>query len=58
MMTKSIFGDKRENFLMGLKMDFEFFEVGQIYKRFPAKYFLRGISFINWAERIYKGFPL
>ena len=26
-----IFGVKRENFLMGLKIDFEFFEVGQIY---------------------------
>ena len=24
-----IFGVKRENFLMGLKIDFEFFEVGQ-----------------------------
>ena len=43
---------------MGLKMDFEFFEVGQIYKIFPAKNFLAVISFINWAERIYKGFPL
>ena len=27
-------------------------------KRFPAKNFLAGISFINWAERIYKGFLL
>ena len=26
-----IFGVKRENFLMGLKIDFEFFEVGQFY---------------------------
>ena len=25
-----------KNFVMGLKMDFEFFEVGQIYKRFPV----------------------
>ena len=57
-MTKSVFTDKRKNFLMGLKMDFEFLEVGQIYKRFPAKKKLAGISFINWAERIYKGFPL
>ena len=38
-MTKSVFTHLRENFLMGLKMDFEFFEVGQIYKRFPAKKF-------------------
>ena len=30
-MTESIFTVKRENFLMGLKIDFEFFEVGQIY---------------------------
>ena len=29
-MKKSVFTHKRENFLMGLKMDFEFFEVGQI----------------------------
>ena len=29
-MTKSVFTHKRENFLMGLKIDFEFFEVGQI----------------------------
>ena len=36
-MKKSVFTDKRENFLMGLKMDFEFFEVGQIYERFPDK---------------------
>ena len=57
-MTKSLFAHLRENFLMGLKMDFEFFEIGQIYKRFPAKHFLAGISFINWAERIYKGFLL
>ena len=57
-MTKSVFTHKRENFLMGLKMDFEFFEVGQIYKRFPAKNFLAGISFTNWAERIYKRFLL
>ena len=35
-MTKSVFTHKRENFLMGLKMDFEFFEVWQIYKRFPV----------------------
>ena len=30
-MTKSIFTVKQENFLMGLKIDFEFFEVGQFY---------------------------
>ena len=29
--TKSIITVKRENFLMGLKIDFEFFEVGQFY---------------------------
>ena len=62
-MTKSVFTHKRENFLMGLKMDFEFFEVGQIYKRFPAKIFfsrdffyklggtnLQGISFIKFTK--------
>ena len=38
-MTKSTITVFRENFLMGLKMDFEFFEVGQIYLRFPAKKF-------------------
>ena len=35
-MKKSIFTHLRENFLIGLKIDFEFFEVGQIYKRFPV----------------------
>ena len=46
--TKSIITVKRENFLMGLKIDFEFFEVGQIYWRFPAKKFYKGISQINF----------
>ena len=62
-MTKSVFTDKLENFLLGLKMYFEFFEVGQIYKRFPAKkifsrdFFyklggtnLLGISFIKFTK--------
>ena len=39
-MTKSIFTVKRENFLMGLKIDFEFFEVGQFYLGFPFIKFL------------------
>ena len=33
---------------MGLKIDFEFFEVGQIYWRFHAKKFYKGISQINF----------
>ena len=36
---------------MGLKIDFEFFEVGQFYLGFPAKNFFGGISFINWPEK-------
>ena len=47
-MTKSIFTVKQENFLMGLKIDFEFFEVGQFYWRFPAKKNYKGISQINF----------
>ena len=50
-MTKSIFTVKQENFLMGLKIDFEFFEVGQFYWRFPAKKFYKGISQINFNFR-------
>ena len=30
----------------------------RIAKDFQQNIFLRGISFINWTERIYKGFPL
>ena len=51
----------RENFLMGLKFEFEFFEIGQIYKRFPAKNFYKGISFRNFdflrLEHFTKEFP-
>ena len=49
--TKSIITVKRENFLMGLKIDFEFFEVGQFYLGFPAKKFHKGISQINFNFR-------
>ena len=46
---------------MGIKLDFEFFEVGQIYKRFPAKKFYKGISSINFdfsrSDRFTKEFP-
>ena len=31
------FDFKGENFLMGLKFDFEFWNFGKTYKRFPAK---------------------
>ena len=50
-MTKSIITVKRENFLMGLKIDFEFFKVGQFYLGFPAKKFYKGISQINFNFR-------
>ena len=33
---------------MGLKIDFEFFKVGQMYRRFTAKKFYKGISQINF----------
>ena len=56
-----IFLVKLENFLMGLKFDFEFWNFGQIYKRFPAKKFYKGISFKNFdffrLEQIYWRFP-
>ena len=39
-MTKSVFTHLQENFLMGVKMDYEFFEIGQIYKGFPVSNFL------------------
>ena len=38
-MTKSIFTDKRENFLMGLKMDFEFSRSGKFSSDFFYKIF-------------------
>ena len=49
-MTKSKITVKRENFLMGLKIDFEFFKVGQFYLGFPAKKFYKGISNINFRD--------
>ena len=56
-----IFLVKLENFLMGLKLDFEFWNFGQIYKRFPAKKFYKGISLINFdflrSEHFTKEFP-
>ena len=55
------FDFSRENLPMGLKIDFEFFEVGQIYKRFPANNFYKGISFINFdfsrSQQFSKEFP-
>ena len=37
-----IFGVKRENFLMGLKIDFKFEIFGKIYLGFPYKNFIKG----------------
>ena len=46
---------------MGLKFEFEFFEIVQIYKRFPAKKFYKGISFIIFdflsSEHFTREFP-
>ena len=42
---------------MGLKIDFEFEILEKFTKDFRQKKIVE-ISFINWAERIYNGFPL
>ena len=46
-----------ENFLMGLKNDFDFSRTEKFTENFPYKNFKWGF-FFNWAERTYKGFPL
>ena len=44
------------NFGKWKKIHFLFSRSDKFTKDFQLKFFLAGISFINWAERIYKGF--
>ena len=50
-MTKSVFTHKRENFLMGLKMDFEFSRSDKFTKDFQQKKNFAVISFRNFGDR-------
>ena len=47
-----------KNYVMGLKSISSFSRSDKFTKDFQLKKFLAGISYIIWAERIYKGFLL